>query len=93
LITLGIGPLVTASIILQLLVGSKIINWDTKSEEGKAKFMGTQKILTIAFSFIEAAAYVYAGAVPAQTPGLSIFVMLQLAAGGIPSWKLSATVG
>jgi preprotein translocase subunit SecY len=83
LITLGIGPIVTASIILQLLVGSKILNWDTKSEEGKAKFMGVQKILAISFSFIEGAAYVFAGAVPALSPEFSIVVMLQLAAGGI----------
>src|SRR3989338_11180384 len=76
LITLGIGPIVTASIILQLLVGSKILNWDTKTEEGKAKFMGVQKILAIAFSFIEGVAYVFAGAVPAASPELAVFVML-----------------
>src|SRR3990172_2654 len=28
LMTLGIGPIVTAGIVLQLLVGSKILNWD-----------------------------------------------------------------
>src|SRR3989344_8864359 len=58
LITLCIGPIVTASLILQLLVGSKILSWDTKTPEGKEKFQGTQKILAIAFSILEAAAYV-----------------------------------
>lgn len=84
-ITLGIGPIVTASIILQLLVGSKIINWDLSDEEDKKKFSGTQKILTIAFCFIEGIAYVIAGAVPPASPDISLilFVILQLTLGGI----------
>ncbi len=83
LITLGIGPIVTASIILQLLVGSQIINWDMKTAEGKAKFTGAQKLLTIAFCFFESAAYVLAGAVPASDPAFVPLIMLQLALGGI----------
>jgi preprotein translocase subunit SecY len=86
IITLGIGPIVTASIILQLLVGSKILNWDTKTPEGKAKFMGMQKLLAVAFAFIEAAAYVLAGAVPpfaGTGTAVATAVILQLAAGGI----------
>lgn len=83
LITLGIGPIVTASIILQLLVGSKILKWDMHSEEGKAKFAGTQKILGILFSFFEAIAYVSAGAIAPTSPGLAPLVILQIAAGGI----------
>ncbi len=83
LITLGIGPIVTASIILQLLVGSKLIPWDLQSKEGKAKFMAVQKIMTILFCFVEAVAYVMAGAIPPAAPELAAFVILQLAAGGI----------
>ncbi len=83
LITVGIGPIVTASIILQLLVGSKVINWNTQTKEGKAKFSGAQKILAILFCFFEAGAFVLAGAVPAAQPFFTIFIILQLAAGGI----------
>jgi preprotein translocase subunit SecY len=85
LITLGIGPIVTASIILQLIVGSGIIKWDQSTEEGKKKFSAAQKLLTIAFCFIEAIAYVVAGAVPPANPNafLTFFVVLQLAFGGI----------
>ena len=85
LITLGIGPIVTASIILQLLVGSKILNWDTQTPEGKAKFMGVQKLLAILFCFIEAIAYVTAGAIPPVNAGFffATIVILQLAAGGL----------
>ncbi|MEM7815726.1 MAG: preprotein translocase subunit SecY [Candidatus Aenigmatarchaeota archaeon] len=80
--TLGIGPIVTASIILQLLVGSKVINWDLRTERGKILFQGTQKFLAIVFSFLEAGIYVMLGAIPAQT-GLEHLVILQLAMGGI----------
>ncbi|MCX6814089.1 MAG: preprotein translocase subunit SecY [Candidatus Aenigmarchaeota archaeon] len=82
IMTLGIGPIVTASIILQLLVGSKIIGWDLRSERGKVLFQGTQKLLSIAFSFLEAGIYVMLGAVPAE-PGLALFVIIQLAIGGV----------
>ena len=85
IITLGIGPIVTASIILQLIVGSGIINWDQQTEEGKRKFSSAQKLLTLAFCVIEGVAYVAAGAVPPATadPMLSFFVVLQLTIGGV----------
>ncbi len=82
IMSLGIGPIVTASIILQLLVGSKLIPWDIKTEEGKLKFQGTQKLLAILLSFVEAMIFVNMGAVPAA-PGFGPFVIAQLAAGGI----------
>ena len=82
IITLGIGPIVTASIILQLLVGSKIINWDLSTHHGKIMFQGTQKILAVFFSFVEATAYTLFGAVKAL-PGAEGIVIAQLALGGI----------
>jgi preprotein translocase subunit SecY len=82
LMTLGIGPIVTASIVLQLMVGSKIIPWDLRTETGKMLFQGTQKLLAILLSFVEAAIYVLLGAVSAQ-PGFAGIVILQLALGGV----------
>jgi preprotein translocase subunit SecY len=84
LLTLGIGPIVTASIILQLLVGSNVLNWDTKTTEGKKKFMGAQKLLAIAFCIFEGAAYVMAGAIPpvGGTAVVAAAVIFQLALGG-----------
>jgi len=82
IMTLGIGPIVTASIILQLLVGSKVIGWDLRTERGKILFQGTQKLLAIVFSFLEAGIYVLMGAIPAQ-PGLALYVIGQLAMGGV----------
>ena len=60
IVSTGIGPIVTASIILQLLKGAEMIEIDTKTPEGKALYQGVQKILTIVIAFFEAAALVIA---------------------------------
>lgn len=84
LMTLGIGPIVTAGILLQLLVGSKIINWDMNEPEVRSKFQTWDKVLAIILSFVEAAAYILAGAIPVTGgASITIAVILQLAAGGI----------
>jgi len=81
LLTLGIGPIVTAGIILQLLVGSKIINLDTSKPEGRKKFQSWQKMLAVFFSIIEAIAYVMFG--PLTTTSIFLpFVIFQIALGG-----------
>ncbi len=85
LMTLGIGPLVTSSIILQLLVGSKIINWDLNDPDEKEKYESVQKIASVSLCFVEASAFVLGGAVPPVTPDLftKAIVILQLAMGGL----------
>lgn len=59
LLTAGIGPIVFASIFLQLFNGAGIINLDMKNKEDKKKFLETQKILAIALAFIEAIVFVF----------------------------------
>jgi len=58
LVSVGISPIVTASIVLQLLVGSKMLDIDLSSADGKALFQGTQKILTIIIALFESSAIV-----------------------------------
>ena len=82
IISLGIGPIVMASIILQLLVGSKILNIDTKSPEGKKYFQGLQKLMVYGFIIFEAIVYVLMGGTPAN-PGYELIVILQLMVGGL----------
>ncbi|MBI4170909.1 MAG: preprotein translocase subunit SecY [Candidatus Aenigmarchaeota archaeon] len=84
LMTLGIGPIVTASIILQLLVGSKIIPWNLREPEGRKKFQGTQKLMVIFFTVFEAIAYVSFGAITPVSPDAGLYWLLigQLAFGG-----------
>src|SRR3989339_565685 len=61
LVSLGIGPIVTASIVLQLLNGSGIVKFDLTSHEGKRTFQGTQKLLSFFFILFEAIIYVFMG--------------------------------
>ncbi len=58
LISTGIGPIVTSSIVLQLLVGANMIDVDLTTQEGKALFQGAQKILTVIIALFEATAIV-----------------------------------
>ncbi|MEK6886554.1 MAG: preprotein translocase subunit SecY [Nanoarchaeota archaeon] len=80
LISLGIGPIVTASIVLQLLNGSGIVKFDLQSTEGKKRFQGTQKVLALFFILLEAAIYVFFGGLaPAvELQGTSSFLIMEL---------------
>jgi preprotein translocase subunit SecY len=66
LITAGIGPIVLASIFLQLAVGSKLIEIDLSTHENKRLFQGVQKLAAIALSLFEAIIYVISNYVPAN---------------------------
>ena len=91
ILSLGIGPLVTASIVLQLLVGSKIIKIDTQSEEGRKYFQGLQKIFSIFFVVFEALIYVFMGGLApapelagtAQFFYIELLLVAQLIIGGL----------
>lgn len=82
IISLGIGPIVMASIILQLLVGSQILNIDTSTAEGKKFFQGLQKLMVFFFIIFEALIYVLMGGIRAA-PGFTTIVVVQLMLGGL----------
>ncbi len=82
IISLGIGPIVTSSIILQLLVGSGIIGLNTKTEEGKRMFQGIQKLGTLFFIVFEACIFVLMKGLEAN-PGYESIVIFQLILGGL----------
>ena len=89
ILSLGIGPIVTASIVLQLLNGSGLLKFDLTKPEGKKTFQGVQKLLTIFFVFFEAIVYVVMRGL-APSPELvgykyllvQIILIAQLALGG-----------
>ena len=83
IITLGIGPIVSASIILQLLVGGKILNLDLSQHEDKAFFQGTQKLLAIVFTLFEASILVLTGALQPISPNFAWLLILQIFIGGL----------
>ena len=77
--SLGIGPIVTASIVLQLLTGSKLINLDTSTSDGRKKFQGIQKIMILFFIIFEALIYVLMGGLaPSENLPLGTFRIVQL---------------
>ncbi len=82
IISLGIGPIVMASIILQLLMGSQIINIDTSTAEGKKFYQGVQKLLVLFFIVFEAVVYVMMQGLQAM-PGFASLVIFQLILGGL----------
>lgn len=91
IISLGIGPLVTSSIVLQLLQGTGILKFDLNTPEGRKKFQGLQKLLSIFFIIFEAGIYVFMGGL-APSPALAgtpvyfqmeLMLVFQLFLGGL----------
>jgi len=82
LTTLGIGPIVLASIILQLLAGVKIINFDFSNSQDRARFSSVQKLLAIVLSVIQSFIFVNFGML-APNPGMLWLVVVQIFLGAI----------
>ena len=72
IISLGIGPIVTASIVLQLLNGSGLWKFDLTTHEGKKRFQGTQKLFSIFFVVLEGAIYVFMGGLAPSPVGTTL---------------------
>jgi len=61
LMELGISPIVTSGMVMQLLAGVKIIDVDHSLKQDRALFNGATKLLGMIITFGEAAAYVLSG--------------------------------
>ena len=93
LMVLGIGPIVTASIVLQLMVGADLIKLDLGDPRDQAIFQGTQKLLVFVMIIVEALPQVTGGyLIPdlgvSQILGVSLGVMsfilfIQICIGGV----------
>ena len=59
---LGIGPIVTAGLIMQLLLGSRIINVNMSDPYDRALFSGAQKVLAMFLTTFNSIAYLFGGA-------------------------------
>jgi len=59
LMHLGIGPIVTGSIIMQLFTGAKIINLDLQDAGDKEIYQGTQKVLVLVMIIVESVPQVF----------------------------------
>ncbi len=86
LMELGIAPLVTASMGLQLLSGARLLNYDSRSREDRELFAATQKLSTLLITLLQAVGYVLSGAYgPVAAMGLatSSIIVAQLLLGGL----------
>ncbi len=83
LMELGIGPIVTAGLVMQLLSGSKIINVDFGDPEDRALFTGGQKVLALFMTAFQAMAYIMGNAYGALGPNEQVLVFVQLFASGV----------
>ena len=80
---LGIGPIVTGGLILEILVGSKMINVDLTDPEDRQLFNQASKSMAVIMTIFEAAVYVMGGAYGELNLYTSTLVLLQLIVAGI----------
>ncbi len=95
LMELGIGPIVTAGLILQVLAGAKLIEIDLSDPKDRRLFTAAQKGLAVLFAIFEATMYVlgckYWALPPGASPlhgcpvgwGIRLLVILQLSLAAI----------
>jgi len=86
LMELGISPIVTSGMVMQLLAGSKIIDVDQSLKEDRALFGGAQKLVGLLITIGEAVAYVISGMygdVKDLGAGNAILLILQLFFAGV----------
>jgi len=83
LMELGIGPIVTAGLILQVLAGSKMINLDMSNPEDRSLFTSASKILSVVMTVFEALAYILGGTYGTLQVTTEIVILLQLVGAGL----------
>lgn len=83
LMELGIGPIVTAGLIMQLLKGSEIIKLDFKKPEDRALFTSATKLFTMVVILMEAMALHAGGAFGVGSSTTTLIIILQLFVAGI----------
>src|SRR5207245_10654632 len=92
LVELGIGPIVTAGLILQVLSGSRMSNVDFTNPADRALFTGASKVLSVFMTIFEGIAFLIGGAYNVQnsagqivTPSLQakFLVLVKLVVAGV----------
>ena len=83
LMELGIGPIVTAGLILQLLVGSAIIQCNMGDSQDRSLFTVASKVFSILLTGVQAGAYLISGMYGTIASTATIVIFLQLLAAGL----------
>jgi preprotein translocase SecY subunit len=80
---LGIGPIVTGGLILQLLIGSSIIQADLNNPDDRSLFTAANKVFSILLTGIQALAYILGGMYSVLDPITAVIVFVQLLCAGV----------
>ena len=83
LMELGIGPIVTAGLILQLLAGSGMIGCDFSEPRDRELFTVASKFFSFILIGVQASAYIIGGVYGSLDPRAAIFVFAQLMVAGL----------
>mmetsp|Transcript_8566 Transcript_8566/g.22080 ORF Transcript_8566/g.22080 Transcript_8566/m.22080 type:complete len:477 (+) Transcript_8566:44-1474(+) len=86
LMELGISPIITSGMIMQLLSGTKIIDVDQNVKEDRALFNGAQKLFGMLITLAQATVYVMTGMYgePGDLgAGICVLIVIQLFVAGI----------
>jgi len=93
LMQVGIAPIVTASIVLQLLGGTDLLGLDTDDPRDQVLYQGLQKLLVVVMTVMMAIPTVWAGLLQVSEGvaaslgipmiGLELLVFAQIVAGGV----------
>ncbi|QHS16250.1 preprotein translocase subunit SecY [haloarchaeon 3A1-DGR] len=94
LLQVGIGPIVTASIVLQLLGGANLLGLDTNDPRDQVLYQGLQKLLVIIVTALTAAPMVFTGnflpvdttvasALGVSTFAVQLIIFAQVFVGGV----------
>lgn len=83
LITVGIGPIVLSSIVLQLLNGAGVIKMDLNNIEDKGRFQTIQKLGAMVIAVVESLIYASTGAVAPISSAFFVPMVIQFLLGAI----------
>jgi len=86
LMELGISPIVTSGMIMQLLAGAKIIDVDQGLKDDRVLFNGAQKLFGLIITFGQATVYVLSGMYGEPSDigyGISLLIIIQLFVAGV----------
>jgi len=82
LMELGIGPIVTAGLILQLLAGSGMIGCDMSNPDDRMLFTTASKIFSFILIAVQASAYIIGGVYGTLDARAAVLVFMQLLIAG-----------
>jgi preprotein translocase SecY subunit len=92
LMELGIGPIVTAGLIIQLLAGSELIDFDRSNPEDRGLFTTASKIFSFIMVIVQASLYIIGGAFGNVTITIAVLIFTQLLVAGLVIMMLDELV-